>query len=52
MVKKKIANRDIKGNSGLNLEVDVNINDSLESAGRRASLFGRPIETRDMTNLI
>lgn len=43
-VKINIPIRDIKTNSPLNIEVDVNVNDSLESAGLRASPFSRLLD--------
>ena len=40
----KIPIRSIKTDSGCNLEVDVNVNGSLESAGHRAVLLSRLLD--------
>jgi len=43
--------RDRRAGSPLNLEVQVQANGSLESAGRRIALFGRLIEDYSVANL-
>lgn len=50
-VKMKIPIRGIKNDPRLNIEVDVNVNNSLESAGHRAALFGRLIDECKIDNL-
>ena len=50
-LKMKIPIRGIKTDPRLNIEVDVNVNDSLESAGHRAALFGRLIDEHDTVGL-
>ena len=51
VVKMKIPIRDIKADSGCNLEVDVNVNSSLESAGRRTALFSRLLDEHSVVDL-
>ncbi len=43
--------RDRRTGSTLNLELQVHINDSLESASRRIALFGRLLEQYSIANL-
>jgi hypothetical protein len=43
--------RDRRASSSLNLEVQVHANGSLESAGRRATLFARLIDEHSVANL-
>ncbi len=50
-VKMKIPIRDIKAKSELNLEVDVNVNGSLESVGRRTALFSRLLDEHNIADL-
>jgi UDP-GlcNAc:undecaprenyl-phosphate GlcNAc-1-phosphate transferase len=51
-VKMKIPIREIKAAAGCSLEVDVNINGSLESVGRRTALFSRLLEEHDIAGLV
>jgi len=51
-VKMKIPIRHIETTSPLNIEVDVNVNGSLESAGHRATLFSRLIDELDAVSLL
>ncbi len=51
IVKTTLAIRDRRAGSPLSLEVQVNANGSLESAGRRLSLFGRLLEQYSIANL-
>jgi len=50
-IKMKIPIRGIKADLRLNIEVNVNVNGSLESAGHRAALFGRLIDEYKVTDL-
>jgi len=50
-VKMKIPIREIKAGSGCSLEVDVNVNGSLESVGRRTALFSRLLDEYDIADL-
>ena len=47
----KIPILGIKVGSGSNLEVDVNVNGSLESVGRRTALFSRLLDEHDIAEL-
>ncbi len=49
-VKMKIPIHEIKAEARLNLEVDVNVNDSLESAGHRVALFSRLLDEHNMVD--
>jgi hypothetical protein len=51
IIKMTIPIRDRRASSSLNLEVQVHANGSLESAGRRATLFTRLIEEHSVANL-
>lgn len=51
IVKSTLTIRDRRAGSPLNLEVQVNSRGSLESAGRRLSLFGRLLEQYSIANL-
>ncbi len=51
MVKIVVPVRDRRCGSALNLEIKIPANGSLESAGRRAALFGRLIEEYGVANL-
>ena len=50
-IKMKIPIRGAKADLRLNIEVNVNVNGSLESAGHRAALFGRLIDEYKVTDL-
>ena len=50
-VKMKIPIREIKAGSRCSLEVDVNVNGSLESVGRRAALFSRLLDEHNIAAL-
>ena len=50
-IKMNLPVRDRRAGSELNLDLEVNVNDSLESAGRRVALFGRLIEEYSPINL-
>ena len=50
-VKMKIPIRQIKAGSRCSLEVDVNINGSLESVGRRTALFSRLLDEHNIAAL-
>ena len=50
-VKMKIPIREIKAGSGCSLEVDVNVNGSLESVGRRTALFSRLLDEHAIADL-
>jgi len=50
-VKMKIPIREIKAGSKCSLEVDVNVNGSLESVGRRTALFSRLLDEHDIAGL-
>ena len=51
VVKMKIPIHAIKAGPECNLEVDVNVNGSLESAGRRAALFSRLLDENGIADL-
>jgi len=51
IVKMTLPIRDRRTGSALNLEVQVHANSSLESAGRRVTLFGRLLEEYSIANL-
>jgi hypothetical protein len=51
IVKSTMSIRDRRAGSPLSLEVQVNANGSLESAGRRLTLFGRLLEQYSIANL-
>jgi len=51
-VKMKIPIREIKAGPGCSLEVDVNVNGSLESAGRRTALFSRLLDEHNVVDLM
>jgi UDP-N-acetylmuramyl pentapeptide phosphotransferase/UDP-N-acetylglucosamine-1-phosphate transferase len=51
LLQSTLAIRDRRAGSPLNLEVHVNTGSSLESAGRRLSLFGRLLEQYSIANL-
>lgn len=51
IVKMTVPIRDRRAGSALNMEVQVHANGSLESAGRRLTLFGRLIEQYSVANL-
>ena len=48
----RIPIRWIKTDPRLNIEVDVNVNSSLESAGHRVALFGRLIDEHSIKALL
>ncbi len=50
-VKMKIPIREIKAGPGCSLEVDVNVNGSLESVGRRTALFSRLLDEHNIAAL-
>ncbi len=50
-VKMRIPIREMKAESRCSLEVDVNINGSLESAGHRATLFNRLLDEHSVLDL-
>lgn len=50
-VKMRIPIREMKAESRCSLEVDVNVNGSLESAGHRATLFSRLLDEHSMLDL-
>jgi UDP-GlcNAc:undecaprenyl-phosphate GlcNAc-1-phosphate transferase len=50
-IKMMVPIRDRRASSSLELKVEVNINGSLESAGRRGTLFARLVGEHDLTNL-
>jgi len=50
-VKMKIPIREIKAGPGCSLEVDVNVNGSLESVGRRTALFSRLLDEHSIAAL-
>ena len=50
-VKMKIPIHGLEGGPQLRIEVDVNVNGSLESAGRRAALFSRLLAERKIADL-
>ena len=50
-VKMKIPIREIKAGARCNLEVDVNVNGSLESVGRRTALFSRLLDEHNVLDL-
>ncbi len=50
-VKMKIPIREIKAGPGCSLEVDVNVNGSLESVGRRTALFSRLLDEHNIAEL-
>lgn len=50
-VKMKIPIRGIKIDPRLDIEVDVNVNGSLESAGHRATLFSRLLDEHNIVEL-
>jgi len=47
----KIPIREIKTRAKCSLEVDVNVNGSLESVGRRTALFSRLLDEYDIADL-
>ena len=51
IVKMTLPIRDRRIGSPLNLEVQIHVNGSLESAGRRVTLFGRLLEEYSIANL-
>jgi UDP-GlcNAc:undecaprenyl-phosphate GlcNAc-1-phosphate transferase len=51
IIKMTIPIRDRRAGSPLNLEIQVHVNGSLESAGRRVTLFGRLLEQYSVANL-
>ncbi len=50
-IRSTLSIRDRRSGPPLNLEVQVNTNGSLESAGRRLTLFGRLLEEHSVTSL-
>ena len=50
-VKMKIPIREIKAGPKYSLEVDVNVNGSLESVGRRTALFSRLLDEHNIAAL-
>jgi len=50
-VKMKIPIREIKAGPGCSLEVDINVNGSLESVGRRTALFSRLLDEHNIAAL-
>lgn len=51
ILRSTLAIRDRRAGASLNLEVQVNVNGSLESAGRRLTLFSRLLEEHSISNL-
>jgi len=51
IISSTLSIRDRRAKESLNLEVQVNANGSLESAGRRLALFGRLLEQYGIANL-
>jgi hypothetical protein len=51
-VKMEIPIQDLENGTQLSIEVDVNVNGSLESAGRRATLFSRLLAERKIADLL
>lgn len=51
VLKMKIPIREIKAGPGCSLEVDVNVNGSLESVGRRTALFSRLLDEHNIAAL-
>lgn len=51
-IKMEIPIRGIKTEPRLNIEVDVNVNGSLESAGHRAALFSRLLDEHNIVGLV